>query len=92
MMESVISVTWNEILKVQPTAAKILINGLKSDRLAHAYLLAGQRGVGKRELAIQLARTFFCQERDGFEPCGHCADCKRIDSGNHPDLTLIQPQ
>lgn len=87
-----IDVLWEDILERQPTAATILLNGIKNDRLAHAYLLSGPRGVGKRETAMHLARTFFCKERESAEPCGHCTDCKRIESGNHPDLTLIQPE
>jgi DNA polymerase III subunit delta' len=85
-------VPWSDILEKQPTAATILLNGLKNEHLAHAYLLSGPRGVGKRDVALQLASTFFCQMKDGLEPCGECADCKRIKSGNHPDLTFIEPE
>ncbi|MGV3489131.1 MAG: DNA polymerase III subunit delta' [Tuberibacillus sp.] len=82
---------WSDISEKQPTAARILLNGIKNDRLAHAYLFSGQRGTGKRETAIQLARTFFCRMREDINPCGDCPDCRRIESGNHPDLTIIEP-
>jgi len=85
------AMTWSDLAKKQPAAMRILMNGIRNNRLAHAYLFSGGRGVGKREAASHLARAFFCRARDGIEPCGACPDCKRIDSGNHPDVVVIQP-
>ncbi len=45
----------------------------------------------KKQVALQLAKSFFCMQRTGVEPCQVCPNCKRIDHGNHPDLHLIQP-
>jgi DNA polymerase-3 subunit delta' len=60
---------------------------LKTDAMAHAYLLAGPRHVGKRTLAINLAQALNC---DGPElPCGQCHSCQRILEGKHADVTPI---
>lgn len=83
--------TWQTLKESQPIVTKTLTNSLKKDHLAHAYLLNGFKGTGKRAVAIQLAQSFFCQHRDGIEPCHQCIDCRRIQSGNHPDVLSILP-
>ena len=82
---------WQEIETSQHKVAKILTNGLRNNRLVHAYLFIGDRGTGKKDVAFQFARSYFCPHRVGIEPCGQCSECKRIDSGNHPDLMVIEP-
>ncbi|WP_077614543.1 DNA polymerase III subunit delta' [Caenibacillus caldisaponilyticus] len=82
---------WTQWLEEQKTVATILINSLEQSRLGHAYLFTGQKGTGKREVARHLARSFFCRNKNGIEPCGTCRDCRRIDSGNHPDVVVIRP-
>jgi DNA polymerase III subunit delta' len=63
---------------------------LAKGRLHHAYLFAGPEGVGKRTLALALAKAIHCAERvDDF--CGQCANCARIEDGNHPDVRTIEP-
>jgi DNA polymerase III subunit delta' len=82
---------WPSVLERQPTIGRILTKGIINDRLSHAYLFTGQKGVGKRELARLLAKSYFCSYREGASPCNTCADCRRIDSGNHPDLVWVEP-
>lgn len=43
-------------------------------------------------VAIQLAKTLFCLERDGLEPCHQCRNCNRIASNNHPDVRIFSPE
>jgi len=63
---------------------------LAKGRLHHAYLFAGPEGVGKRTVALALAKAIHCAERvDDF--CGQCANCARIEDGNHPDVRTIEP-
>ena len=62
--------------------------GLKWDRLAHAYLLAGPAHVGKMTLAIEIARAVNCIARQE-SPCGDCAQCTRIAAGNHADVRVV---
>ncbi len=63
-----------------------------SDRLPHALLLAGARGLGKRRLAGLLARSLLCQTPNpqGLA-CGTCVDCRLNGAGTHPDLTRVAP-
>jgi DNA polymerase-3 subunit delta' len=59
-----------------------------SGRLAHAVLLSGPRGLGKRELALREAATLLCLE--GARPgCGRCRSCELMASGAHPDFRLV---
>jgi len=58
----------------------------------HALLLDGPRGIGKRTLALNLARALLCEtpEVDGTA-CGVCASCHYVAAGQHPDLQMIEP-
>ena len=68
------------------------IHAVQKNRLGHAYLFEGMQGVGKRELALFLAKLVFCQERaENEEPCSQCDYCRRIDEGNFPDVMEITP-
>ncbi|HTG53423.1 MAG TPA: DNA polymerase III subunit gamma/tau [Gemmatimonadaceae bacterium] len=68
---------------VQQHVANTLKGAIARDRVAHAYLLCGPRGVGKTTLARVLAMALNCENRaaDG-EPCGECTNCQRIWSGS----------
>lgn len=59
-------------------------NIIKNNTLAHAYLLIGN---GK-ELAQWITQCIFCKEKTG---CGNCANCRRIEHGNHPDVHFVAP-
>ncbi len=62
---------------------------LANGRLHHAYLFAGPDGVGKRTVALALARAIHCsQMSDDF--CGQCPNCLCIRDGNHPDVWLVE--
>jgi DNA polymerase-3 subunit delta' len=82
---------WDTYKNTQERVIKILTNSLKRDRLAHAYLFKGDKGTGKKGISLVFAKSFFCNEKVDMEPCGKCKDCKRIDSGNHPDVHVISP-
>lgn len=84
------AISWKEMNELQPRVMKLLYNSIEKDRLSHAYLFEGKKGTGKLDAALLLAKSFFCLE-DGAEPCENCRNCKRIESGNHPDLHLVQP-
>jgi DNA polymerase-3 subunit delta' len=71
----------------QDKILSLLDYSLKTNAIAHAYLLAGPRHVGKGTLAINLAQALNC---DGPElPCGQCRSCRRILEGKHADVTPI---
>ena len=64
-----------------------------SDRIAGAYLFVGPTGVGKETVARYFTQLIFC-EQDTQPPtaCGTCLACRKVDSGNHPDLQFIRPE
>ncbi|MEX2353819.1 MAG: DNA polymerase III subunit gamma/tau [Gammaproteobacteria bacterium] len=66
-----------------------LKNALDSDRLHHAYLFTGTRGVGKTTLARILARCFNCEQGVSSNPCGVCSACVSIDEGRFVDLIEV---
>lgn len=84
--------TWSEIAEIQPLATKIITNSMEKGRISHAYLLQGERGTGKEAIAGLLAKSIFCENKAGVEPCNACNNCKRISSGNHPDVHWIEPE
>ena len=66
-----------------------LANGLKDNRLHHAYLFSGTRGVGKTSIARLFAKGLNCVHGVTAEPCGECENCKAIEQGNFIDLIEI---
>ena len=66
-----------------------LANGLKDNRLHHAYLFSGTRGVGKTSIARLFAKGLNCVHGITATPCGECENCKAIEQGNFIDLIEI---
>lgn len=58
-------------------------------RMPHGLLVAGRRGLGKRELALRLARSLLCEAAPGAAPCGRCRGCVQSEAGTEPDLHLV---
>ena len=73
----------------QDAITRTVKNALASGRIAHAYLFAGPRGVGKTTTARLLARALLCPERSGAEPCGACVACREAQSGATVDIVEI---
>ena len=85
--------TFSELIG-QDVLVRTLSNALKLDRLAHAFVLTGVRGIGKTSTARILAKGLNCIGVDGngvptLEPCGHCESCQAIASGRHVDVLEI---
>ncbi|MFW6021834.1 MAG: DNA polymerase III subunit gamma/tau, partial [Guyparkeria sp.] len=66
-----------------------LTNALDRDRLHHAYLFTGTRGVGKTTVARIFAKALNCEQGVSSRPCGECAACREIDSGRFVDLIEV---
>ncbi len=73
----------------QSHVLKALGNALDQDRLHHAYLFTGTRGVGKTTLARILAKCLNCETGVSSTPCGDCSACKAIDEGRFVDLIEV---
>ena len=73
----------------QPHVVQALVNSLKQQRLHHAYLFTGTRGVGKTKIARLLAKALNCETGIVPEPCGVCATCVAIDEGRFVDLIEV---
>ncbi|UUT24187.1 DNA polymerase III subunit gamma/tau [Pseudomonas sp. T8] len=73
----------------QTHVLKALINALDSQRLHHAYLFTGTRGVGKTTIARIIAKCLNCETGITSTPCGTCSVCREIDEGRFVDLIEI---
>ncbi|MEG1257128.1 DNA polymerase III subunit gamma/tau [Clostridium sp.] len=73
----------------QPHITTTLKNAIKSDRIAHAYLLCGTRGTGKTSTAKILAKAINCFNPIEGEPCNECEMCKSINRGTAIDVTEL---
>ncbi len=73
---------------------RTLKNAFEADRIAHAFVLTGLRGIGKTTTARIIAKGLNCIGTDGqggptIEPCGKCSNCQAITEGNHVDILEI---
>lgn len=73
----------------QEHVLQALINALDHDRLHHAYLFTGTRGVGKTSIARILAKCLNCESGVSSEPCGQCSSCIEIAEGRSVDLLEV---
>ncbi len=73
----------------QEFVVSTLENALKENRIAHAYLFAGPRGVGKTSSARLLAKALNCQSGMSAHPCGECSSCREIATGTSLDVIEI---
>ena len=70
------------INELKRTLSASLCEGL----LSHAVLIEGEKGTGRKELAIWLAKAILCKGEE--RPCGNCSVCRKVQSGNHPDVEI----
>ena len=73
----------------QPHVTRTLQNAISKNRIAHAYLFCGARGVGKTSVARIFAKTLNCLTAGSAAPCNECSNCREITQGNAVDVVEI---
>ena len=73
----------------QEHVSQALVNGLDQDRLHHAFLFTGTRGIGKTTIARILAKCLNCEQGMSSKPCGECGSCVDLDEGRFVDMIEI---
>lgn len=69
-----------------------LENAIRNDKVAHAYIFTGPKGIGKRMVAEAFAGILLCGERSGNRACGRCARCRMVENGSNPDFIVIEAE
>ncbi len=80
--------TFEEVVG-QPHVTRTLQNAIRLERIAHAYLFTGARGVGKTSIARILAKALNCEKGPAPSPCNACSNCQEISQGNSVDVLEI---
>ncbi len=67
------------------------VNTVKNNRISHAQLILGPKGVGKLSLVISYAQYISCKNKNNNDSCGECSSCKKYQKLIHPDLHFVYP-
>ena len=78
-----------ELKDCQPQQYERFVRILEQNQLNHAYLFSGY--FGSLEMALFLAKSLFCTDKQGVLPCESCRSCKLIDQEEYPDVTIVRP-
>ncbi len=74
----------------QKRIADILAKSIKNNRVAHAYIFSGPKGIGKGKMAVEFAKALNCQT-EATDACNQCTNCRRIEHENHPAVQWLKP-
>ena len=78
-----------ELKDCQPQQYERFVHILEQNQLNHAYLFSGY--FGSLEMALFLAKSLFCTDKQDILPCESCRSCKLIDQEEYPDVTIVRP-
>ncbi|GLC90374.1 DNA polymerase III subunit delta' [Lysinibacillus piscis] len=81
----------DELLILQPVVMKQLQTIFEKNRLAHAYIFDGEKGTGKADIMQFFVKLMLCESPNMNVPCETCRNCRRVDSGNHPNIHQLYP-
>jgi DNA polymerase-3 subunit delta' len=79
------------MITAHAAARRLISRAVARGKLAHAYLLGGPEGSGKRTLALEFGGSLLCEKR-AFPPCRECGPCRRALGGTHPDLMMVEAE
>ena len=68
----------------------MLETSIKSGNILHSYMFCGQEGIGKSLIAKEFAKGILCENKS-IAPCNKCKSCVEFNTGNHPDLYVVEP-
>src|SRR3989339_288059 len=68
---------------------EMFLRAIEKNHIHSSYIFSGQSGIGKRLFALRLAKMLNCVGKISKRPCEECPACKKIESGNHPDVVTI---
>jgi len=74
----------------QERAVRLLREAISKEKTAHAYLFVGTQGTGKTTTALAFCQALNCRQPVGGEGCGRCPPCRKLSSGNFPDLVIVE--
>jgi DNA polymerase III delta' subunit len=72
-----------------PRVVERIRTKLREGRFPHALIFSGAEGVGKRTFALMLAKALNCRQGEADDFCDSCSQCRKIDSGTHPDVVMV---
>ncbi len=75
-------------IKGQNAPVSLLKRSLGSGKISHAYIFEGIEGCGRKKTALALVKAIFCKDAEG---CGQCPACRKVNTLQHPDLHMIEP-
>lgn len=81
---------WEKIQERQSEVVRFLVNSYRKNRLVHAYILEGAKGVGKLSVANNFAKMLLCESEDKI--CGTCRSCQMIEQGGHVNVYVIRKE
>ena len=73
----------------QKRVAELLTKSISNNRVAHAYIFSGPKGIGKEKMALEFAKALNCQNSN-IDACNQCTNCKRIEHDNHPAVQWLR--
>ena len=69
----------------------MLQKAMAQKRVGHSYVFSGQNAIGKKKLALEFAQALNCENSARLnDSCGDCSSCRKMISGNHPDVHVLE--
>ncbi len=77
-------------IKSNKREIRLLKSALDTGKISHSYLFEGEKGLGKKEIAMAFSKGLVCKS-EAIKPCNNCSSCLKFEKKNHPDFKIISP-